>query len=180
MSLQSSSEFTVLDASIEVTSVTLSILPVAAPGEGTGRLTHPTLGTYDYAMAPERWTNMDGDAIRAPVWAGERALEGHLSTLWHGHIEDVVVEERWLGRAGAAMPFEQLRMFIGMWQNPPDPEDDYILWSPSYVNGHTYQVILEDLTVGSGGIELSHLALKNDLVQDPVTLQIRMVSRVEA
>lgn len=179
MSLTSASEFTVQDASTETTQVQLSILPVAAPGEGTGRLIHPTLGTYDYALAPEKWTNMDGDAIKAPIWAGERALEGHVNTLWHGHIEDVVVLERWLGRAGAAMPFDQLRMFIGMWQNPPDPEEGYVQWAPSYVNAHTYNVILEDLAVGQGGIELSHLAIKNDLVQDAVTLQIRLVNRVE-
>jgi hypothetical protein len=156
--LTSSAEFTVLDASTEATSVTLTVLPIAEAGEGSGRLIHPSLGTYDYPQGPDEWTNMDGDAVIAPVWSSTLTLAGAANTLWQGTLQDVVIEERWLGRGGLSMPIDQLRMLLSMWMNPPDPASGYVQWAPGYANSHTYKVILLNILVaGQPGSTLTSL-----------------------
>lgn len=173
--LTSSADFTVLDAPTEAASITLTVLPIAGAGEGSGRLIHPTLGIYDYPGAPDEWTNMDGDAVIAPVWSSTLTLDGAANTLWQGTIQDVVIEERWLGHGGLSMPIDQLRMLLSMWMNPPDPATGYVQWQPSYANSHTYNVIvLAVLVSGQPGSTLNYI-IKQGWVAAPVTLRLRLV-----
>ena len=74
--LTSQTTFTVGDASTETTSTSITILPALGASTGKGRLIHPTLGIYDYERCPDEWSNMDGDAIIAPIWASSSLASG--------------------------------------------------------------------------------------------------------
>jgi hypothetical protein len=65
--LTSSATIAVGDGAAAVDSVQLTVLPAVGAPNGRGRLVHPSLGTYDYVRGPDEWTNIDGDAIIAPI-----------------------------------------------------------------------------------------------------------------
>jgi len=154
--LTSSGTFTIGESLTEQASTTVTVLPVAAPGEGRGRLVHPTLGSYDYPYAPDEWDNLHQDVIIPPVWAHARTLEGAQNTLWPGHIKDVRCAERWI--SDISMPIAMLEMLLLFWTNPPDPATGYVVWYPSYATVLGYQVIIEVLTVGGNQISLDYIA----------------------
>lgn len=172
--LTSQTTFSVANGATTVESVPVVVLPVAGPGEGRGRLTHPTLGTYDYPHAPDEWTNLDTDIIAPPVWATQTTLTGAANTLWDGSIADVVCEERWTG--GAALTIEHLRMLLSFWCAPPDPASGYIVWSPSYATALSYNVIILSVSAAGEAVTLDAL-LKRGWVAGPVVLRMRVVSR---
>lgn len=172
--LTSSATLAIGDAPTTEESVTITVLPVAAPGEGRGRLIHPTLGTYDYARGPDEWQNLDGDVVIAPIWASEMTLDGAANTLWPGALRDVIVEERWI--QPVAGEIELARMLMSMWTNPVDPADGAIEWWPSYATTLGYQVALLDLRVGAKEITLTPL-LKQGWVRGPITLRMRILGR---
>lgn len=177
--LTSTGSFTVGSGSVVTISAPLVVIPAASVGSGTGRLIHPTFGTFDYLRGPDEWQNMDGDAIIAPIWSSTKTLLGAANTLFVGDLRDVVVEERWTQRV--AMELDQARMFIAMWQLPPDPAAAYVQWYPSYANDLGFNVVLLDLIVGgSQGINLSPLVNNGEgWVRGPVTIKMRIVSRIE-
>jgi hypothetical protein len=172
---------TLLEESVTITVIpppTYSSGPVG-PGETipTGRLSHPTLGVYDYPIAPSDWTNIDTDVIITPIWSHAKTISGVASTRWDGTRADQEVKEMWVG--GVAMKSPQLRMFLNMWQSPPDAPD-YLIWSPNYVNAYSYNVHLVDVSSGgSSGINLDYLSLQGDgFVKGPVTLTYRVMGRL--
>jgi hypothetical protein len=173
--LTSTATFTIGAAATVVEEASALILPVAGASTGRGRLVHPSLGTYDYAHAPDEWENLDGDVIVAPIWATSKTLEGSANTLWQGNIRDVTVEERWTGQLSATLA--HLRMLLAFWQNPPDPASAYVQWFPSYANAHGYSVLLLALEVGGQGINLNYIARQNWVAQ-PITLRMKIAGRV--
>lgn len=178
--LTSSATFTVGDGATATEQLALTILPAVAAPSGKGRLVHPTLGTYDYARAPDQWTNMDGDAIIAPTWASTRTLGGASNTLWQGKLRDVEVIERWNADGGLSMTVDQLRMLVSHWSNPPDPAVARVKWYPTYVNANGYEVALVSLTVGGGdGISLNHVIFNEaGYVNFDVELRLRILGKL--
>jgi hypothetical protein len=174
--LTSSATLAIGDAAIVIEQAQLIILPVAGVGEGRGRLVHPTLGVYDYAHAPDEWTNLDGDVIISPIWANTKTLSGASNTLWTGDIRDTVVEERWTGRLSASMA--HFRALLAMWQNPPDPAAEYVEWWPSYTTAQGYKVLLLALEVGGQAITLNYIA-RQGWVSAPITLRMRVAERID-
>jgi hypothetical protein len=172
--LTNSTAFTIAAQATAIADATLTVLPVAAAGEGTGRLIHPTLGTYDYPYMPETWTNVDGAAIIAPQWQSSKTLDSGQSTLWVGNIRDVEVIETWTAPGGLAMPMDMLRMLISIFQNPPDPESDYLQWWPSYITTVGYDVVLKNLTVGGTGITFTDTSLQG-WIDLPVALTYQLI-----
>jgi hypothetical protein len=170
--LTASNTFTVGDASVEVVEERVSVVAAGGNGTGRGRLWHPTFGAYDYPHAPDEWTNVDGDALIAPVWQHEKTLDGGQNTLWPGKLRDVECVERWIG--DAAITADHLRMLLTFWMNPPDPAQGYVLWHPTYINVAGYKVVLRDLRVSGDQIGLSHLH-KQGLIAGPVELVIGVV-----
>ena len=124
--LTASATLTIGDASTVTESISLLVLPVAGSYEGTGRLVHPTFGTYDYERPPDEWTNLDGDALIAPIWASTKTLLGAANTLFAGNLRDVIVEERWTQPVCCLAA--HLRALLPMWMNPPDPSVAYVEW----------------------------------------------------
>lgn len=175
--LQSSDTFSVGDAVL--TQEQINVLVVSSPiaGSGLGRLVHPTLGTYDYEIAPIEFGNMDTDAVIAPVWASEKTLTGSANTLWNGYMADVEVYERWTGKV--ALRAAQFRMFKDMWMNPPSPPS-YVEWYPNYINSNGYKVLILDVSTGGGsGVNLDLTVTQGDgFVKGPVELKMRLVAAV--
>jgi hypothetical protein len=173
--LTSSATFTIGAAATVIESVSVPVLAAAGVGEGRGRLVHPTLGAYDYAHAPNEWTNMDGDAIVSPIWASTKTLSGSSNTLWAGDIRDTVVEERWVGQLSASLA--HLRALLAIWQNPPDPAADYVEWYPSYVNALGFKVIVLAVEVGGQAVNFNFVARQGWIAQ-PITLRMKIAGRV--
>ncbi|MXS85287.1 hypothetical protein ABO04_04975 [Nitrosomonas sp. HPC101] len=174
--LTSQTTFTVGEASTETTSVNITILPALTGGTtGKGRLVHPTLGTYDYEQCPDEWSNVDGDAIIAPIWTSSKTLNGASNTLTMGNLRDVVVEERWTGEISA--PLTMVRMLAFFWQNPPDPALGYVYWYPNYLNAHGYKVIITDLELNGTGLNFDFISRQGG-VTGTLVLRMRITGRV--
>lgn len=176
--LTATTNFTVLDASPVVESVQLAVIAAGGPGTGKGRLIHPTLGTLDYTLPPHEWTQMGEDAVIAPVWTSQMTLSSAANTLWPGSLRDVTPEERWLPSAGLSMPLDMLKTLLTFWMNPPDPAVAFIEWHPSYVTSLKFKVIISAIEVGGAPLTLSPQSVGTNLVEYPVTVKLRIVSRV--
>ena len=175
--ISNSNSFTIGAAATQQDSVSLLVLPLAAVGEGTGRLVHPTLGTYDYLHPPNEWTNIDTDVVIQPIWRHARTLSGAADTLWPGHLRDVECSERWTAPGGLSMTTTQLRMLISMWMNPPDPAVEHVEWYPSYCTTLGYRVIIRDVNVKGSAVTLDQIAVTQNWVVGPVTVRYRIVDR---
>src|ERR1700729_161501 len=93
--LTSSGSFTITSVATETVETSTTVFPSVGYPNGLGRLVHPTLGAYDYSTKPDKWVNIDGDVIVAPVWASTKTLGGAANSLWPGNIANVVCEESW-------------------------------------------------------------------------------------
>lgn len=176
--LTSSATLAVGDGSTATESITLVVLPAIGTGTGRGRLIHPSLGTYDYPRSPDEWSYIDTDVINPPIWSSTKTLKGASSTLFVSDIQDVLHEERWtqsLVDGVGALDF--VRMMIAMWSTPPDPAVAYVQWFPNYASPLGFNVILEDLTIGSKQVTLTPL-IKQGYVRGPMVLTLRVVSRI--
>lgn len=174
--LTSQSTFTIGDAATEAVSTQLTILPAIGAGSGTGRLIHPTLGTYDYEKCPDEWSNVDGDVIIAPIWASTKTLQGAANTLFQGHIRDTVIEERWIGE-DASISLTMLRMLLSFWQNPPNPATDYVKWYPNYTNNYGYKVVLMAVDVNGSGVNLDYVSRLGYVTGD-VVLRFKVAEKL--
>lgn len=157
-------------------SVVVRVTGPVTPPNGTGRLIHPTFGTYDYEIAPDEWGNVDADILAPPIWSHSRTLTGAASTQWAGSIRDLEVYERWTGKVAVRAP--QLRMYIDMWQNPPTAPS-YLRWSPNYINAYSYNVQLISVACGGqSGINVDFTILQGSgFVKGPLELTYRIVSK---
>ena len=173
--LNSNTVFSVGDATTVIETVDVVVLAAPTPGSGKGRLIHPTYGTYDYAIGPEQWGNVDTDVIIPPIWANKTTLSGASNTLWQGSIKDVQVYERWGGQV--SMHAEQMRKFVQFWTNPPTPPADYVVWEPNYINALSYKVIITDVTCGGrSGINMDYTVFQGDqFVKGPLEIKMRLV-----
>lgn len=176
--LTSSTDFTIAAQSAEVATIDLDVLPVAASGTGRGRLVHPTFGTFDYPYQPKEWSNMDGDAIVPPDWQTSKTLTAGQATLWRGNMKDVRCTESWTTPGGLSMPRDMLRMLLSIYQNPPNPEDDYLKWYPSYITDLGFNVVMTRLTVGGSNIKFSDTSLQG-WIDKTVTVSYQLVSYAE-
>ena len=180
--LSATSSFPISAADTATETAEVFVLPVAGPGEGTGRLIHPTLGTWDYPYKPDRWRNFRTDIIVPPVWSSVTTLGGVANTLWSGKLGDVVVEESW--NAGElAIEVADFDTLVAMWTAPPDPTlgepDGYVQWWPSYACALGFHVIILGVTNGGGdGNEFDPVSEQGWIV-GPLTIQMRIVGRVE-
>ncbi len=174
--LTSTATLTVGDASVAIDTVAIPVVAVPGAGEGTGRLIHPSLGTYDYARAPNEWSNMHGDVIIPPIWSSQKTLLGSANTLFAGDIRDVTVEECW-AQSTAAMEVAMLEMLLSFWMNPPDPRVAFVQWYPSYDSTLAFNVILLDLTVKGRAVTLDSLSHAG-WVRGPVVLRMKIVGRL--
>jgi hypothetical protein len=172
--ITNSTAFVIAAQSSATAAVTLAIIPNAVAGEGTGRLIHPTLGTFDYQYMPEQWVNMDGSAIIKPSWQNSKTLDSGQNTLWGGNIKDVECKEIWTAPGGLAMPMSQLRVLISFFQNPPDPTVDYVQWWPSYVTTNGFDVVIKGMEVGGEGFTFSDISLQG-WIDLPVTMIYQII-----
>ncbi len=167
--LTNSTAFTIAASTTVVADADIEVVAVAAAGAGRGRLIHPTLGTFDYLFMPEQWVNLDGDIIIPPKWQSSQTLSAGQLTLWGGNIRDVVCSEVWTAPGGLSMPMSMLRMFMTIFQNPVDPNVDYLQWWPSYTTTLGFDVAMTGLAVGNTDVTLTDTTLQGwcDL---PVTI----------
>ncbi len=177
--LTSTSTLTIADAAVAVESISLTVLPVPSSGGGRGRLIHPSLGTYDYPMPPDRVVNMRGAAIIAPIWASTKTLLGAANTLFAGDVRDVIAKENWtqsLVYGGTA----HIDMLLAMWMNAPDPSVATVQWYPNYVTTLGYNVALLDCKLGDESIT-TYVGLHNaGHERGPLVLTMRLLSLIEA
>jgi hypothetical protein len=165
-------------ADVIVEEVTIPIIsaPLAAP-DGTGKLVHPTLGTYIYEYAPTSWTNIDTDIIVKPEWMTEKVLTGQKFTLWRGYDRDVVVKEKWAAKKGdAAMLNGQIRQLLDFYQNPPTPPS-YVAWYPDYTTNLGFYVIMLSLTAGGDGITFDYFTRTGMFIGE-VELTMQIAARI--
>lgn len=174
--LTASANFIIGAGASTVESATVAILPAISAGSGRGRLIHPTLGTYDYDCMPDRWTNIDGDLIVAPIWSGEKTLLGAANTLQQGHIRDVTVKEEWT----FAMRMPQLRALLLFWMNPPDPDNGFVEWWPTYTSAQGFKVAMVGLEVAGEEITLNWITKRHAFEIEGVVLRMRIIDRVVA
>jgi len=172
--ITNSTAFTIAAQSSAAVVTTLSIIPNAVAGEGTGRLIHPTLGTFDYLYAPEQWVNMDGGAIIKPKWQNSPTLDSGQNTLWGGNIKDVECKELWTAPGGLAMPMSQLRVLISFFQNPPDPTVDYVQWWPTYITTNGFDIVIKSMTVGGSDMTFTDVS-KQGWIDLPVTMIYQII-----
>lgn len=156
-------------------SVSIQVLPMAGASLGKGRLYHPTLGVLDYPHAPDRWKNVDTDVIAPPPWASTPTLGGAANTIWPASIMDVDIMEQWDSDISVPMTF--LRQLLNFRINPPAPEDGYIEWYPTYVNGYGYKVVLYDVTCGGEQVTLDYVS-RQGWVSGALTIRMKVVGRV--
>ncbi len=180
--LTASSTIAIGESTPEQESVTITVLPLAAPGEGRGRLIHPTLGTFDYEFPPDRWSGLRTDLVVPPVWAVTPTLGGAFLAQWDGSIEDVEVLEQW--EDGISMKAGDLDTLLSFWQSPPDPSlgvpSGYVQWWPSYATDLGFYVAILEVAAGSGaGVETTKFGLDEGWVEGSTTLRMRIVARVE-
>lgn len=154
----------------------LTVLPLAAPGEGKGRLIHPTLGTFDYYYKPDEWTELYGDLIAPPKIATSAALLGSVTTVWPGDIRDLQPEERWT--TGVASKIDQFAMFVAMWTTPPGPTVEPVQWWPSYQTNLGYKVLILDVSVAGKGLTFDFLTRK-DFLRGEVIIKFQILGRVD-
>lgn len=198
--LTNTGTFAITSVATAVVTTKSVVFPAVGYPHGFGRLVHPTIGAFPYSVKPDKWVNIDGDIIVAPVWAGTKTLGGAVNSLWPGSIANVICEEQWGdNQNGMAMPIGMLRTLIAIWSTPIDPEAAYVQWFPTYTSNKGWNVILSDLIVGSGGgsqmarfsgIGYQTLAFtdlvnalntdgtNNGWVGDKVTLFLKIVSEV--
>lgn len=172
--LTASASFTIGAGASTVESTTVTILPALAGGTGRGRLIHPTLGTYDYEHQPDHWTNIDSDLIVAPIWSGEKTLLGASNTLMTGHIRDVTVTEKWT----FAVKISHVRSLLMFWQNPPDPDNGFVQWWPSYTSTNGFKVAMVALEIGGEEVTLDWFSRQHSVVSEGVVLKMRIIDRV--
>lgn len=170
--LTNNNNFTIAAGPTAQVTTDVLVLPVAAPGQGTGRIIHPTLGTYDYPFSPDEWVNLDSDVIIPPVWQSSKTLGGGINTLWAGKVQDVICIERWT--SAISMPLAMLRQLINLWVTPPDPSADYVLWYPSYSTALGFKVVITSLTVGGQEVTLNFVS-RQAQVAGVVELKMRIV-----
>lgn len=176
--LSNSATLTVGAGSPSSETLDIPILPAAGSHTGRGRLIHPTLGTLDYTQSPDEWQGIDTDILTPPVWASTKTLAGAANTLWRGQVRDGQAVERWTGQTGLSMPLPLLRALLAFWQNPVDPAAGYVQWWPNYTTALGYQVIITDVSVGSGqGVTLDYIT-RQGWVAAPVALSLRIAGRV--
>jgi hypothetical protein len=181
--LSSTFTYTIGAGATATASTSVTVAALAASVTGRGRLVHPTLGTYDYPYSPDYWSNFDTDVIVPPEWAHTKTLTSGQNTLWQGNIRDVEVSERWQ-TADLAAPLSHLRMLISMWTTPPDPTVlGYVQWSPTYTNGHTYNVVISDVSVNGNGINLDKRSRLvgpsgRQWVNGEINMRMRIVNRI--
>lgn len=183
MSLTASSTFAVADAAIESGSAAVVILPAAAaynpatpPAERPrGRLTHPTLGVYDYAVPPTEVVNLDGAVLVSPDWAHTKTLGGGVDALWSGHLRDPRVIERW-SNGDTGGPIAHFRALYAFFANPPDPATGTpVVWAPSYATTLRYNVALVGLRVGGEEMRIDLRLARNGYVPPPLELELRVI-----
>ncbi len=174
--LLSSATLPIADASVLTESISLVVLPAPTTQTGTGRLIHPTFGTYDYTRGPDQWTNMRGAAVIPPIWSSTKTLLGAANTLFAGDIRDVICEEAWV--QPTACEVEHLDALLAMWANPPDPTVAYVQWYPNYTTELGFNVIMLDLTLGGKDITITS-QVHNGWVRGPLRLRMRIISQIE-
>jgi hypothetical protein len=188
--LTSSATLTVSPGATVTVSASTIVAPALGYGAGgTGRLIHPTLGTYDYDVTPNEWVNLMGDVIIPPIRSNNLTLSGATNALWAGTIRDVLCEEHWtVTRGDFSMRTAQLAMLLAMFQTPPDPTTSWVLWYPNYATNLGYKVLLESLTVqglgtssagkSMGGIALDIWSISQEpVVTGAVALGLRIIGR---
>jgi hypothetical protein len=178
--LTSSSTVAIGSGSAVVESVTVPILAAIGGATGQGRLIHPTLGTLDYAQAPDEWRNVDADVIVAPVWSNSKTLLGSANALWPGNLRDVEVEERWT--QPLAMEAAFVRQLLTFFQTPPDPDTDApVQWWPNYASTLGFEVAIKDVAIGDGGtgagVVLTPLLNAKGWVEGKVVITMQVLGR---
>lgn len=167
---------TIGDASVETVAASITVLPVPILGSGgTGRLIHPTLGTYDYPYAPDEWTNINGDVVVAPIWSSSKTLSGASNTLFAGNVRDTTVSEKWTSEV--SMPMDMVDMLLTLWQNPPNPSVAHVHWYPNYTTTFGYKVILMALNVNGEGLNLNFVA-RQGWINGDVELKMKVVAKI--
>lgn len=170
--------FAIGESTPTVETAAIVVLPIASPGDGTGRLIHPTLGTFDYETKPDLWRGFRGDIVVAPIWSSETTLAGTVNTLWDGSVEDVVVEETWVD---LAMTTGFLATLLTLWTSPPNPAlgvpTGFVKWFPSYDNDLGFYVIILGVEVGGQGVGMTPV-VDQGWIEGPVTIRMRIVARV--
>ncbi len=186
MTLTSTNTFSITDSGTETEEATVTVLPIAGPGEGAGRLVHPTLGTLDFSFRPDSWRNFRSDVTVRPVWQIAQTLAGSVYTLWSGSVEDVVVEESWTD--AIAMPADEFDLLNAMFQAPPDPNlgtpDGFVQWFPRYASDLGFYVVLLDVQCGDSEQTFNDVsdiedADGNSWIGGPVVLTLGIRGRIE-
>lgn len=179
MALTSSSTFDVADQAAVTASSSVIVEPAVGFGTGgLGRLVHPVLGAYDYALAPAEVEGLDGDVLFGPVWARSPTLGGMVDAVWPGFQRDAFVVERWGAGmlVGPAVPLALLRTLWAMFANPPaDPVANPVIWSPSYATAKSYKVAVADVRAGSRRVTLDLFARSQGQALGPVELELRIL-----
>ena len=181
MSLSSNATFTVADQAAATDIIHAVVQPPLGYGTGgKGRLTHPTLGVYDYVHPPTHTVNIDGDVCFPPEWAHSKTLGGGVDVLWPGYVRDVIVTERWAeGEVGSVI--EHLRMLWYFLSNPPDPSlNSFVVWTPNYATDRTYNVALISVVAGDAEYTLDRRLASWGYAPQPVELKMRVLDYASA
>ncbi len=183
MTISASSTFNVADQTPTTIAASAPILPAATYGAGgLGRLVHPTLGAYDYSLAPAVVKGFDSDPLYGPIWSHAQTLAGAVDAVWPGFLRDALVVESWGAGmlVGQAVPIALFRMLWAMFANPPaDPAANPVLWSPNYATSASYKVAIVDVRVGgSEGVTLDAYARSRGQVLGPLELELRILGDV--
>jgi hypothetical protein len=176
MTLSASATFTVADQTpVTVAADAVVQPPVGFGTGGRGRLVHPTLGAYDYAVTPDEVENCDGDVLIAPVWSHAMTLGGAVDALWPGYLRDALIVERWRN-GDVGCPIDHLRQIWQLFANPPDPVTGTpVVWTPNYINANSYNVAIVSVRSGGSAYRLDLRLARWGYAPQPVELSLRIL-----
>lgn len=176
MAITVSGTFSVADQAPTTVGANATVLPpLGFNAGGRGKLTHPTLGAYEYITAPTEVVNVDGDVCYPPIFAHTMTIGGAVDTVWPGFLRDARVIERWKqGEVGC--PIEHLRMLWQIFVNPPDLATGVpVIWEPNYINARRYNVLITSVKAGGEEYTLDLRLARYGYAPLPVEVELRIL-----
>jgi hypothetical protein len=176
--IQSYTDFSIQAAESQVESADLLLLPENTGTEALRELHYPN-DTYPpiiYPDMPDKWENFDTSPLTArPLTAAQMTLQATKMARWSGYLKDRPVREMWRGtEKDARIMAYFFRRLMEYFMNPPS--SGYITWHPKDRCLTSYNIVLEDLSVGGQSVvTFSYPATYYEVLTGELVLTFRIV-----
>jgi hypothetical protein len=172
---------TIGDATADVTQLDIVLQANLTGTLALRQLVYPdaaVLAPFTYEKNPDDWTNFDvSPLVKRPTVGVLKTLEDTKLTGWQGFARDASVVETWKGsETEAPITLNFFRQLYAYYENPPT--NGFIVWHPKDRTTNSYNILIEDLTVGGRDIRMNYIAAQQGFLVGDVNLRFRIVSQV--